>query len=265
MDITRETLESLLQKYSNAEIAKMYGVTRNTVVYWRQRYGLGPSLKTLNRTVRHSYDQRFFQTIDTPEKAYVLGWLLTDGCIPTNGNNIHFGVKEPDKYILEQIIRAMNGTQQIYVRTVNGYAGPTQYASITICGKQMMSDILALGVQRTKDENTRLPDIPAHLYSHLLRGMLDGDGWIDVQEFGIAGRKPLLENIQRIIYDATGCLLRLSPASSIFRLRGSRRDASVLTWMYQDATLFLVRKKDRYHQYWATEQDPSYKVSEPSS
>lgn len=252
-DITKETLESLLQEHSNAEIARMYGVTRNAIVYWRQRYGLGPSLKSINRAVRYSYNQRFFQSIDTPEKAYVLGWIITDGCIPTAGNNIHIGVKESDKYMLEQIVRLMEGNQTVRVRTVNGYAGPTQYANVTICGKQLMDDILALGVKRTKEENSRLPNVPQHLHSHFLRGMFDGDGWITDEEFGIGARKSLLEDIQKVICDNTGCLLRMSPAKSIFRLRGSRRDAPVLTWLYKDATVSLDRKKARYDQHWTTQ------------
>ena len=59
----------------------------------------------------------FFSTIDTEEKAYFLGLILTDGCIYTKSDTceslVALTLKDTDKYILEKFKNLLHSNKEI--------------------------------------------------------------------------------------------------------------------------------------------------------
>ncbi len=56
-------------------------------------------------------NSNFFSTIDTEEKAYFLGFVITDGSV--RDNQLRFYLKAEDKYIIEKFKRALNSDVKI--------------------------------------------------------------------------------------------------------------------------------------------------------
>ena len=98
----RDTFVRLAAELNDAQMAKLLGCSSFTIRFWRDRHGL-PRSTANPGGIRWKTNRDFFAEIDTPEKAYVLGFTVADGCIHKNGKGVTFVVKESDADILRAI------------------------------------------------------------------------------------------------------------------------------------------------------------------
>lgn len=147
---------------------------------------------------------REFQIIDTPEKAYVLGLIYSDGCIIANGSyRTSIVLNQEDLYLLE-VIKSKFPFFSIKKLVNNAY-------SLECYRKELVRDLLSNGVYfRKSTENKELlefPNIAEHLKSHFIRGYFDGDGSVYKQkqgntkmEIGGTGFR-IITDIIKVLYD----------------------------------------------------------------
>lgn len=122
-------------------------------------------------------NEDFFETIDSPDKAYILGFLISDGyVIYPKGKNPNWGIElqEQDKYILEKIKEIVGVNKKIVVRNRDG---KRQYI-LSVASKKMVEDLSKYGVVPRKSRTARLPRINDEYMCDLIRGIFDGDGCI---------------------------------------------------------------------------------------
>lgn len=127
----------------------------------------------------------YFSHIDSREKAYLLGWMITDGWNNEQRSQVGIQLQEGDGDTIKWIKNQWNSQHTILVCLKkpavfpNGkiyQAGPMH--RITVASKKMSSDLQKLGVTQRKTFSCFLPLLRVDLMSHLLRGVLDGDGTI---------------------------------------------------------------------------------------
>lgn len=118
----------------------------------------------------HDMKEDFFEKIDTPSKAYWLGWLITDGCI-SKGYTISMSLQERDLEILERFQNdlGLSGKIKIFNK---------KYYRLSFCCKKMVEDLSKYGVVKNKTFTVTIPDVNDELLPHLLRGCFEGDGGI---------------------------------------------------------------------------------------
>lgn len=115
-----------------------------------------------------------FEFIDTPEKAYVLGFFYSDGWISAQQAGI--SIIDSDKSVLEKInsifpfLHFRNKEKNKNIATI-------------LCNyKKFREDIEKNGCLRKKSslnkDNLKFPKISKDLYRHFIRGIFDGDGSI---------------------------------------------------------------------------------------
>ena len=220
-----------------------------------------------------SYDKDYFEKIDTPAKAYWLGFLYADG-YTTTGNRWGLQLQHQDKLHLEKFAHAFSYNGKIRDRVQNG----KQNSSILINNKKMCNDLKGLGVINNKTAILTFPNaniLPERLQPHFIRGFFDGDGCITwsnkprvrsdrngkisnrmVKEVNIIGvSKGFIDAIYVILqhhnikmnYTVTkrkGCL-------DIYVLRTSKLDTiqSFSNYIYRDADaeIMLSRKFDKFN------------------
>src|SRR6202044_2358544 len=118
----------------------LYGCTGPTVALWRDRYGLPRSPRQWGgNTIRWQTNRDYFAAIDTPEKAYILGFLIADGHVHEGRYRIEVSVKESDAALLRAIAAEM-GCDAPLGTTVNHYNG-SRMARLTLYGKKLTEDL----------------------------------------------------------------------------------------------------------------------------
>lgn len=155
------------------DIAEKYNVCYKTIYNYLKSNNIKPDYIYTNQ----SLDRNYFKFIDRYDKAYFLGFLITDGSVV--GNNITLQIKAEDSRILNTLSKKICNENPIYYDNRG-------LASLHFKSKELVNDLAQYGVVERKTFSTYLPifyDI--NLMSHLIRGMIDGDGWISYKGHNI--------------------------------------------------------------------------------
>ena len=96
-DLTDQILLLHYSGYTQDEIAKEIGCASSHICRILQQYGVEDDYKC-----KYTVDETFFKTIDTQDKAYILGWWYSDGNVMPDGK-IRVQLAEEDVCILNYI------------------------------------------------------------------------------------------------------------------------------------------------------------------
>lgn len=169
--IKQDFVNEVIGRYNNGEsmfsIQKSMGINYNKVKRILQTNGI--DVITQAKRNNPSLKERYFQTIDTPDKAYWIGWLLTDGCI--HRSSISLCLQSQDLPILELFQQDLG--IKSHIKLFQG-----KYHRFMFWSKQMCADLEQYGLVHNKTFTIKMPKFQNELMPHLLRGCLDGDGWI---------------------------------------------------------------------------------------
>lgn len=103
------------------------------------------------------------------EKSYILGLIITDGCIRKAGKNSkNICISSKDEYMLKMIMEKVYPEKKLYKDGDNWQA--------VWANKNDIQYLERLGITERKTYTVRLPDVDN--MSHLLRGIFDGDGCV---------------------------------------------------------------------------------------
>lgn len=125
-----------------------------------------------NPNARYAIDDALFASVDSDAKAYLLGWIASDGSIRKNGT-IAIYVHRKDAYVLEQLRDVVCSRLPIRAKkdsTLRGFA---------FSSKQIVEDVCRwLGIRPgKKDAVVGFPQLTTDtLKWAFLRGFFDGDG-----------------------------------------------------------------------------------------
>lgn len=249
----RDTLLTLIEQGLNdRDISRQYGCTSPVVARWRDQYGIPRSNGKSLGNIKWQTNRDYFARIDSPEKAYILGFLIADGHIRKEGYKLEISVKESDADLLSRIAGEL-GCEAPLGTMINGLDG-SRMARLHLCGQKLISDLNGLGLRHDKSVTAVFPAIPADLEGHLVRGLWDGDGYIGKGQFELIGTSAVLDGVVAAAGRHTGCLLRrrMSGKGGAYHYAyGTRRDTAVMDWMYSGASISLARKQAKYLEHWS--------------
>jgi len=118
---------------------------------------------------KHHLNESFFKSW-TNEMAWVLGFIVTDGCInPTQS----FAISQKDIIPLERIKLLLE-----YTGDIKKYGNSSTYM-LSINSKLLKDDLTKLGLTEKKSLTINFPNCPAEYLPHFVRGVIDGDGHVD--------------------------------------------------------------------------------------
>lgn len=114
----------------------------------------------------------FFKTW-SPEMAYVLGFFFADGNLTIGErSNYYIAFYSADRSLLLSIRKVMKSTHIVSQRT----SETGVVYRIQIGSKEMVNDLLKLGLAARKTKRLALPHIPTQFLGDFVRGYFDGDG-----------------------------------------------------------------------------------------
>lgn len=169
-------------KKTRKEIAKEVGCS----VAYIQKVWAANKIERIDTT--YYYNKNYFEKIDSPDKAYFLGFIAADGNIYRREGHqgmLSISVNEKDIEILEYFKKQLNTTKPIQI-SLDKRQEKTKMATIQITGDKIVNDLLSLGIGVRKtfdiDINNLVKKIPSSYISSFYLGYFDGDGSIFLPE-----------------------------------------------------------------------------------
>ena len=221
-------------------------------------------------TTKYEKDENYFEKIDTEEKAYILGFLATDGCIGKSGSSkrIKITLNYKDYELLNRIAKEFKS--EIPIREYNistklpqGTFCNSRVCEINICSNKICEDLEKYGIHQNKTYNMliNLELIPNNLIRHFVRGVIDGDGSfgiycndnltkISYDAFRLTGNKYFLEQIKNIMeMSIPGLILKEKENGngiSELYLNSKTYFIDIQNYLYNDSCFYLKRKYDKH-------------------
>jgi intein-encoded DNA endonuclease-like protein len=263
--LTEEQVQEIIEMYkskkSSYEISKKFEVSAATILRYLKNNSISiRSQSECNR--KKEVDDNFFESIDTEEKVYWLGYIFADGSISKRTS----GKKQTISYTLslssidlEQIEKFKNSIKTTSATNIyqDKKRGRKPIAKIEINSEKLVVDLENLGCIERKTFQLKFPSeeqVPKELLHHFIRGYFDGDGSVSKTKIGY-GR-----------IDICGIYSFLLDLSNAFGFEGKflyrdKRKATdcwnlkiaaiakleyLYEFMYKDATIYMNRKFDKF-------------------
>lgn len=204
----------------------------------------------------------FFKEINNEESAYFLGFLFADGCVQMGSGayTMSLKLKSDDVCIIEKFRDIMSPSSPIKI-------SEGKYSYFRVNQKEVCEQLEALGCVPNKSLILTFPPlVPKELIRHFMRGYSDGDGCIYQNHFKnkktintiwkIISTKQFCQSTAEILKETLGINCSQSLArpktnqiTTTLTVGGNLQVRKVLDWLYQDATIYLPRKYQRYQEF----------------
>lgn len=248
--MTPEQCDKIIELYnkgiSSSKVAKELGISKATVL--AHLHDTNTVLKTQQFYNKYTFNDKFFDKIDSEVKAYFLGYLYADGYNNEERNLIVFGQAEKDKKSVEKFKDVLNATHPISIDTKEGRQ---PFYKIRINSKYFSQALKKQGCGNAKTFNLTFPELAPELVHHFIRGYFDGDGSIwfskDKPHISITGLDTFLFDLQKVLIDncninLTKLTCRKNNAIKEIRYGGINNIKKISNYLYKDATIYLERK-----------------------
>lgn len=174
-----EDIEKLrVELGSLSTVAENFGLKKESLKRWyydRRLSIRGYKLK----------EESYFAEIDTPDRAYFLGFIYADGYLNEKRKFFRIKINARDINILELFAKILYGpNKEIPVWKEAG----REVCAISIANPTMVKDLLQWGVHQKKSLTIKFPQyLPKDMIRHFIRGFFDGDGSASIVKKGKLG------------------------------------------------------------------------------
>lgn len=251
----REKLvECVNKQMTGNQIAKELKVDYTCVHRWLRKLGL--NLPNYHNELK--FDNTVFDTIDTEEKAYWLGFMYADGYISNNGKTVELSLKGDDRDHLEKFRVFLKNRNKVKIGKSKCNGKEFSRCRLTMTNKHFHNALVSKGCIPNKSLIITFPDISLfaskELIVHFIRGYVDGDGCISIFQgysaISIIGTLEFLEGIKRCFPNLFTNSYRKDKRranSNTYSLQlEGKKAAKFGDMLYKNATVYLQRKYDKF-------------------
>lgn len=251
--LSEEDILNICNRYiageTTIEIGKTMGLCDRTIAKVLRKNNI-----ELRRGVRRSHitNHSYFRSIDTPQKAYFLGWLISDGSVvrsksrPDRSRIIALELQNEDKHILELFALELGADISI----VKYYAKRNHY-HMRFASEEMANDLEQYGVVPNKTWISYLPRIDDDLMPHLLRGIFDGDGTVTIDKkygcphFAFYGSEQICIDIRDYLHKKIGLNKNAVSKSTCYHVwwGGHSPSKKFCEYIYDNCGAFVLERK----------------------
>lgn len=189
--------QEVITRYKNREscqvIADSFKVTFHTISNILEKNNIARNNKYKNINLNENY----FEKIDSNDKAYFLGFMLTDGNVSLNENIIRLSLSSKDEEILNIFKEKTGNENKICIREDKRHSERT----FQLRSKKWKDDLAKYGIVPQKTSISEMPILSADMMPHLIRGMIDGDGWISFNshQIGFCGNEKTVNQLKEYL------------------------------------------------------------------
>ena len=208
---------------------------------------------------KYTCNESYFETIDTEDKAYWLGFIYADGNVHSKETRLRIMLHTRDAEHLFSFLNCIDSNQKTNLRRI----GEQEYIGVEIARMKLAKDLIEKGCVPSKTFKLQFPSesiLPRNLQRHFIRGYFDGDGCLSTRfrplktgvyldcVFKLLGTHHMLENIIRVIPIDNIKLKKNTRSEGIyeFMVYDPKKIIVLMDYLYEDCQFFLRRKHDKY-------------------
>lgn len=251
---------------SAKQLGIKYSIDKRRIQKWAEAKGY---LRDLNRSHRIiEFNENLFDTIDSIDKAYWLGFLYADAYNNMKTNTISVALKLEDIVHLEKLAKLFGLSKDkinIY-DSVTKYKGKKKYyptCSIRFYSKNLCTKLASLGCTQAKSFTIQYPQwLDPSFNAHFIRGLFDGDGCITYRKkqnewkWSLVSTRECCESIQNIILNELNfivnyhCISKTNNNTFELESSGNEKILTILEWTLKNSSNDnrLNRKYQKYLQ-----------------
>ena len=243
--------KEVITRYQKGEscqnIADSFNVTFHTISNILEKNNILRNNKYKNLNL----DENYFEKIDRIDKAYFLGFMLTDGNVSSKENIIRLSLSSKDEEILNIFKEKTGNENKICIREDKNHSERI----FQLRNKKWKDDLSKYGVVPQKTAISEMPIIQKNMMPHLIRGMIDGDGWISAaaHQIGFCGNEKTVTQLKDYLVETLNIynVKVIHPSKNLWQVSwASIKDiAKIGNYIYRDKNdCYLKRKYNNFLQ-----------------
>ena len=267
----KEIIKERLNGFTLQKSANKHNVAVNSIKNCLRRNNIKINNPNRLKGVNHNY----LDSLDTPNKAYFLGFMYADGCIITKKQGqkqIVINLHERDVDILLKFKKELDfeGNLHFYdgkkISRKNYKWKRSNLYRLTVSSDRLCDNLIRLGCEPRKSHTCKFPtleQVPEWLMPHFIRGLMDGDGYIAKRQltktcnptfsFGIVGTLNICNGVRKWLSNK----LILNPRKKLRKCKriygiayANNKDMiKIYNYLYpKNVELFLLRKKNKFEE-----------------
>ena len=243
-------------EFTQNELSKKFEISTITITRIMNSKGYNDRGITRSNKKYIITNENFFETIDTPQKAYWLGFVVADGYISISDNRFGIELAKKDKDHLIKFKNALESNKGLEERKRKGRLTAYQFR---LSSKKIINDLSELGITGNKTYNMKsmLKKLDKDLQSHYLRGVFDGDGCIYLPKkkndcvISLTGKYEVLLDFAKF-FNLDISRIKTKTTNHVIALSGNRQCFKILSILYQDTdeSIRLDRKYEIFNDHF---------------
>ena len=248
--------EMMLQGKSQKEIGEEFGIPAQRISECFKYHNI--------KFVKRSFyvNDYYFDKIESEDKAYVLGFLVADGCVKRearkNGYSyrISFNNSIDDKEAIDLIHSKICPDAKIVIsKNLHNRRKKPQY-TLQWTSEYMYNILVSYGIKprKTYDKEFKIPEglLTQEMWRHFIRGFFDGDGHVGPEtiEF-VFTSEPFMYQVMSWFSNFTYRTYHIDGKTTDYWkvvINGSDSvKACIYHYLYDNAHYFLTRKKECFN------------------
>lgn len=189
--VEQEDIDSIIKMYvedrlSTSAIGSKFLVSDSTISSLLKREGINVT----RRRSKTNIDSNYFKEIDSQEKAYFFGLILSDGLITKTSrgtDSFSLSLDVRDSYILNELSVSLCGTSKLVSCKDRSAKGLKGVATIKFSDKIFTDHLLRHAALEGQPFRTKMPELSDDLMHHFIRGYFDGDGCVYLKRESVMG------------------------------------------------------------------------------
>lgn len=243
------TIDNFQKKFidigSITGVSDFYGLSRNSIYSFLKRNGV-TDVKNYLKDL--SFQQDYFNNIDSSDKAYWLGFIYADGYVFSPKDRLGINLHVKDIEHLHKFKKSLKSTQKVRIVEKNNTCNITHHS------KKLLEDLKQHGCIDKKSLVLVFPKIEDCFLFDFIRGYYDGDGCITnncngKMRLNVVGTESFLTTLQNIFYtklDIPKRKLHTTGKAFVLEHNGNKQATKIADTLYKDANIYLDRKYEKY-------------------
>jgi len=263
---TEEETQKIIHFYqedqmSMEDIAKIFNTSRSPIFRTLKENEVQIRSNTC-KSRKYHINENYFDIIDTPNKAYIIGLLFADGNNRKRQGNVRIELQDTDVQILEDIKKELELDCPLYLRHFDQHPTWHDTYSLSINSVHISQKLANLGMVPNK---SLILDFPAwineELFPFMLKGYIDGDGWIRPKLIGFMSSDKFCYGVQSFLSEHYGINSGVMDMKRHYNEHTKtlyvyqRHLSDLVNLMFSSPTIGIQRKVDKYFQYGFLQYD----------